>query len=244
MMDSLNDTNKHGSESSSDVRDGSELDAYVAELVDRITSGEVVDFESELNKYPQHAAQLQPIFAGLMALSPASKADQSKGNTAAVFQLEGAVFGDFRIVREIGRGGMGIVYEAVQLSVKRRVALKIYHAHELSARTDPLKLTADLKPSLRLKRFQNEARTAASLDHPHIVPVYGMGNEGTLHYYAMQFIDGWNWSEYLNCQTERVENSGSLSSVPVLDQRQIIVQGSKSRKPCTMPISLVLSIAT
>jgi serine/threonine protein kinase/WD40 repeat protein len=87
------------------------------------------------------------------------------------------VLGDFRLVREIGRGGMGVVYEAEQLSLARRVAVKVLpHAALLSAG--------------RLARFELEARTAATLEHPHIVPIFSVGREHNVHYYAMKLIRG------------------------------------------------------
>ena len=85
--------------------------------------------------------------------------------------------GDFRIVRELGRGGMGIVYEAVQLSLGRRVALKVL----------PFAATLDAK---HLQRFRNEAQAAAQLHHSNIVPVYAVGCERGVHFYAMQLIEG------------------------------------------------------
>jgi serine/threonine protein kinase len=85
--------------------------------------------------------------------------------------------GDFRIVREIGRGGMGVVYEAVQLSLGRRVALKVL----------PFAAALDAR---QLQRFKNEAQAAAQLHHPGIVPVYAVGCERGVHYYAMQLIEG------------------------------------------------------
>jgi serine/threonine protein kinase len=85
--------------------------------------------------------------------------------------------GDFRLLRELGRGGMGIVYEAEQRSLGRRVAIKVL----------PLAATMDER---QLQRFHNEARAAACLHHEHIVPVYAVGQERGVHYYAMQFIDG------------------------------------------------------
>jgi hypothetical protein len=85
--------------------------------------------------------------------------------------------GDFRIVREVGRGGMGVVYEAVQLSLGRRVALKVL----------PFAAALDAK---HLQRFKNEAQAAAHLIHQNIVPVYYVGCERGVHFYAMQFIDG------------------------------------------------------
>jgi serine/threonine protein kinase len=85
--------------------------------------------------------------------------------------------GDFQILQEIGRGGMGIVYEAVQLSLGRRVALKVL----------PFAATFDPK---HLQRFKNEAQAAAQLHHTNIVPVYFVGAERGVHYYAMQLIEG------------------------------------------------------
>jgi serine/threonine protein kinase len=89
----------------------------------------------------------------------------------------GTVVGDFRVVRLIGRGGMGVVYEAEQLSLNRRVALKV------------LPHTAALDP-VQLQRFKNEAQAAAHLHHQNIVPVHAVGCEGGVYYYAMQFIEG------------------------------------------------------
>ena len=80
-------------------------------------------------------------------------------------------------MREIGRGGMGIVYEAIQLSLGRRVALKVL----------PFAATFDAK---QLQRFRQEAQAAAHLHHANIVPVHGVGCERGIHFYAMQLIDG------------------------------------------------------
>jgi serine/threonine protein kinase/WD40 repeat protein len=85
--------------------------------------------------------------------------------------------GDFRPIREVGRGGMGIVYEAEQVSLRRRVALKV------------LSLAAGLD-ARQLQRFRTEAQAAAGLHHAHIAPVYAVGCENGVHYYAMQFIAG------------------------------------------------------
>ena len=87
------------------------------------------------------------------------------------------MLGDFRIVREIGRGGMGVVYEAEQLSLGRRVALKVL----------PLAAALDRK---QLQRFQLEAQAAACLHHTNIVPVHAVGCERGVPFYAMQFIEG------------------------------------------------------
>jgi serine/threonine protein kinase len=96
------------------------------------------------------------------------------GESAA--QMVGQL-GDFRILREIGRGGMGIVYEAQQISLDRLVALKV------------LPFAAVFAPR-QLQRFRTEAQAAAQLHHPSIVPVFAVGCERGIHYYAMQLING------------------------------------------------------
>ena len=87
------------------------------------------------------------------------------------------MLGDYRILREVGRGGMGVVYEAEQLSLGRRVALKV------------LPFAAALDPR-QFRRFRTEAQAAARLHHTNIVPVFEVGSERGVHYYAMQFIEG------------------------------------------------------
>jgi serine/threonine protein kinase/tetratricopeptide (TPR) repeat protein len=87
------------------------------------------------------------------------------------------VIAGFRILREIGRGGMGIVYEAEQEVLSRRVALKVLPARAL---IDPT----------RIQRFEREAKAAARLHHTNIVPVFGVGEQDGLHYYVMQYIEG------------------------------------------------------
>jgi serine/threonine protein kinase len=85
--------------------------------------------------------------------------------------------GDFRLLREVGRGGMGVVYEAEQVSLRRRVALKVL----------PFAAALD---SRQLQRFKNEAMAAAHLRHENIVPVHAVGEERGVHFYAMQFVEG------------------------------------------------------
>ncbi len=85
--------------------------------------------------------------------------------------------GDFEVLRQIGRGGMGVVYEARQVSLNRKVALKV------------LSGTLGLSP-LAVERFQREAEAAAKLHHTNIVPVYATGNQDGLYFYAMELIEG------------------------------------------------------
>lgn len=98
--------------------------------------------------------------------------------------------GDFRLRREIGRGGMGLVYAAEQISLGRPAAVKI------------LPFTAVLDPR-QLQRFKNEARSAAMLDHPNIVGVYAEGCERGIHYFAMRYIEGQSVAELLEELRER-----------------------------------------
>ena len=146
----------------------------VEELTDQLQIGG--DVEAFILAHPEHEANLRRLLPAvrLMAdLSGSKDADAAGAMTA----VELGELGDFRILREVGRGGMGIVYEAEQISLRRRVALKVL----------PFAATMDPK---QLQRFRNEALAAASLHHEHIVPVHAVGCERGVHYYAMQFIDG------------------------------------------------------
>jgi serine/threonine protein kinase/tetratricopeptide (TPR) repeat protein len=113
--------------------------------------------------------------------------------------------GDFRILRELGRGAMGTVFEAVQESLGRRVALKVL----------PGSFALDPK---RLERFRREARATARIHHPSIVPVYEVGEAGGSHYYAMEFLDGPSLDKVLEEARKRppagTRRKGSTTSDP------------------------------
>jgi serine/threonine protein kinase len=147
-------------------------------------AGEKPNRQAFLARHAEIAGALAECLDGLEALQAASSSGRSangEGGTAGTsmeWQPE-APLGDFRIVREIGRGGMGVVYEAVQLSLGRRVALKVL----------PFAAALDAK---QLQRFKNEAQAAAHLHHTNIVPVYAVGAERGVHFYAMQLIEGQN----------------------------------------------------
>jgi len=110
------------------------------------------------------------------------------------------VLGDFRIIRELGRGGMGLVYEAEQISLSRRVALKV------------LPFAAVLDPR-NLARFKTEALAAAQLDHPGIVDVYGVGCERGVHYYAMRYIEGRTLAAVI-AQARGLATAGTATDAP------------------------------
>jgi serine/threonine protein kinase len=163
------------------------LNAALLECLEAQQSGRAADRRELAARHPEFAAELREFFAlreqidRLAApLRDAALSGGSAGPPAApppVGTSELGQIGEFRLVREIGRGGMGVVYEAHQASLNRRVALKV------------LGLAAALDPK-HLQRFQNEARAAAQLHHTNIVPVFAVGSERGVHYYAMQLIEG------------------------------------------------------
>ena len=150
------------------------LEHYMAEL----ERGEAPDQQAFLAAHPELADELRPYLESLRLLDGATRDIRtSKLAGSAATPGTGRQIGEYRIVREIGRGGMGIVYEAHQKSLNRRVALKIL----------PFAAVLDQR---QIARFRNEAQAAAQLHHPHIVPVFAVGQEQGVYYYAMQFIEG------------------------------------------------------
>ncbi len=120
--------------------------------------------------HPERASEIRQLVAVL-------RLARQVGQTESASVAAEARFGDFRLIRELGRGGMGVVYLAEQVSLKRMVALKV------------------LLPGVRvwshaIERFQREARAAGGLHHAHIVPVYASGEQDGMPYFAMQHIDG------------------------------------------------------
>jgi eukaryotic-like serine/threonine-protein kinase len=211
----------------------SELDEIIAAYVVDCEAGHPPDtaawlarheeFRAELEAFLAARDQLQRLTAPLRALTSVDQLPQD------------ATLGDFRIGRELGRGGMGVVYEAVQTSLSRRVALKI------------LPLAAMLDPR-RLQRFRNEAIAAASLDHPHIVEVYGFGCERGVHYYAMRYIDGISLAAVIeglrnNCGTRLRNDSIPCAKAPERNARDTGPSTSHSTWDQLEPAEIDLRIA-
>jgi serine/threonine protein kinase len=139
--------------------------------------------------------------------------NQAEDVAPAALLPERGRLGDFRILREIGRGGMGVVYEAEQISLTRRVALKVL----------PFTTALDAK---QLQRFKKEAQAAAQLHHTHIVPVYFVGVDRGVHYYAMQFIEGQTLAAMI---TEMRQLTGlRRAELTALAQNGSQVNGSKT----------------
>ncbi|HOW18275.1 MAG TPA: serine/threonine-protein kinase, partial [Phycisphaerae bacterium] len=147
------------------------------EFTRRCASGEQPDIEEYAARYPQIAAVIREVFPALQVMPAPAVTGAELEDLSAAGQSVAGILGDYRLIREVGRGGMGVVYEAEQISLGRRVALKV------------LSFAAVLD-SKQLQRFKNEAQAAAQLHHTNIVPVFSVGCERGVHYYAMQYIEG------------------------------------------------------
>jgi serine/threonine protein kinase/predicted Zn-dependent protease len=166
------------------IRSGeASLDLLIEEVAGKLQAREPVDAEAFIAAHPEHADRLRQLWPTLEALARLGPSLDPDGPiTLETREPEHSTLGDFRIVRQIGRGGMGIVYEAEQMSLKRRVALKVLpFAGAMDAR--------------QLQRFKNESQAAAQLHHTNIVPVYYVGCERGVHFYAMQYIEGSSLAE-------------------------------------------------
>ena len=154
------------------------LDRLAEDFVARFREGQRPSLTDYAEQHPELAAQIRELFPALVELEQCKPATNDLSSTLQQTQNKPQdQLGEFRILRRIGEGGMGVVFEAVQDPLGRHVALKVLPAGTLS-------------DSRRLHRFRREARAAATLHHTNIVPVFGTGEANGLHYYAMQFIRG------------------------------------------------------
>jgi serine/threonine protein kinase/WD40 repeat protein len=160
---------------------GDDRDVLLNQLADefavRRRAGERPCLEEYCDRYPELADDIRSLFPAMLELERA-RADAGPELAGALTDTRRTTnLGDFRLLREVGRGGMGVVYEAEQISLGRRVALKLLPA---TVFRDPVKR----------RRFEREARAAARLHHTNIVPVHGFGEHDGTPYYVMQFIPG------------------------------------------------------
>ncbi|MHC4408312.1 MAG: protein kinase domain-containing protein, partial [Planctomycetota bacterium] len=146
------------------------LDQLAEEFVARHRSGERPTVTDYIERHPELADEIRELFSMLLAVEELAQVEEKPRPIPD--QL-----GEYRILREVGRGGMGVVYEADQESLGRHVALKVLPFH---SRTNPTVL----------ERFRREAQAAARLHHSNIVPVFGVGEHEGVHYCAMQFLHG------------------------------------------------------
>ena len=147
-------------------------------------------------KYPELAHEVSEL---VPALSMLDEIACEQPNSAGDASMNGTMLGDYRIVREVGRGGMGVVYEAWQVSLERRVALKVL----------PF---AGILDQRQLKRFKNEAHAAAGLHHQNIVPVFAVGSDRSVHFYAMQYVEGQTLDRVIDDLRERSDANLSATN--------------------------------
>jgi serine/threonine protein kinase/WD40 repeat protein len=203
----------HEQVSAADIRDERIADA-MEEYLHVLQSGRWPDRSSFLARYADLADVLADRLDGLEQLHhslgqlpPATTGGAILGDEIFDVLPVPTILGDFRLIRVIGHGGMGVVYKAEQISLSRSVAVKVL----------PYALTLDPQ---QCKRFMNEARAAASLDHPHIVPVHSVGREHGVYYYAMQLIDGESLAELIESLRHQLSpqpagsQSGGLADGP------------------------------
>ncbi len=151
------------------------LDDIVAGYLDRLNDGESLDPRSIAEEHPDHAAEILDELSAFIDVSPEGSGEPARHALGALGPL--AALGDYKLLRRIGRGGMGVVYEAWENSMDRRVALKVL----------PAGIAADDRA---FHRFLQEAKTAGKLSHPNLVPVYATGVRDQTPYFAMEYVEG------------------------------------------------------
>ena len=169
----------------------STIDAEVADLLEKYLrdreQGVAVERRKWLEKHPEHAERLSKCLDAVDLFGEAETGGFDLPDPPASPET----IGDYEILQELGRGGMGVVYEAREKSLDRIVALKVMRFGIVDPKA--------------LDRFQREAETAGALHHTNIVPVYATGREGDTSWYAMQRIEGTSLA--VQIAASRKENS-------------------------------------
>src|SRR4029077_9154305 len=182
--------------------DRNPVEALADDFLRRQRGGERPTLEDYCRRHPELAHEIREVFPALIRIED-MRSDGPDDPTGGATIHAGARLerlGDYRILREVGRGGMGVVYEAEQESLGRRVALKVLP-------------DAALSDAQQVLRFQREARAAARLHHTNIVPVFGVGRDDGHHYYVMQFIPGMGLDAVLD-ELRRLRKSAASAGPP------------------------------
>ena len=198
----------------------------IEELTRRHQNGESFDIEEYAQLHPRFAEKIRKLSGTLAALSDLARSSDGILSGVADFDIhspeaERRTLGDYCILREIARGGMGVVYEAEQLSIRRRVALKILPFATMLDKTT-------------LKRFQNEVSAAAQLDHPNIVDIFAVGCERGVHHYAMRLIEGCTLADLIG-RLRLMRHKGQVlnNSLSLMDQAATIADAETVRGQAT-----------
>ncbi|MEM6799628.1 MAG: protein kinase, partial [Planctomycetota bacterium] len=174
------------------------VELLAEEFLERRRRGERVSAKDYAAAHPELADEILDLFPTMLALEKLGDDTPAESSVPPTEFEHPAKLGDLKLLREVGRGGMGIVYEAEQESLGRRVAVKIL----------PERALFDTK---RLERFRREARTAAALQHPSIVPIYNVGEHEGIHYLTMQLIDGVGLDEVAEHVGSRVKGGAKTA---------------------------------
>src|SRR3954451_2366792 len=149
------------------AKDHEPIDSLAEEFLERYRQGQRPAITEYVTRHPDLASEIRDLFPTLAVLERLGPRPEEIATGPVDATLGSCIprqLGEYQLLREVGRGGMGIVYEAEQPSLSRRVALKVLPAHAVL-------------PGSLLTRFQNEARAAARLHHTNIVPVFGVGED-------------------------------------------------------------------
>ncbi|MCB9926437.1 MAG: serine/threonine protein kinase [Planctomycetaceae bacterium] len=164
----------------------------LADLTDQANAGAHVDIDAVCEQHPEFADELRELWGAVMIADAAASSEMQATLSSGSSRDAGAIsfelpcrFGDYELLDELGRGGMGIVYRARQISLQREVALKMILQGQLASIADR-------------ERFRSEAESAARLDHPGIVPVYEVGELDGHPYFSMKYVRGETLTQRLN----------------------------------------------
>ena len=195
------------------------------DFAERFRRGERPALQEYIDRHPELADEIREYFPEMVELEQVKEAREEVTEKPAAGPLPSLErLGDYRIIREIGRGGMGVVYEAEQVSLGRHVALKVL----------PGSFWPTPGPSSGSSARRNRA---ARLHHTNIVPVFGVGEHEGLPYYVMQFIQGLGLDEVLEELKRMKPVTREGGSVPRLSDGELRVSRGISPRPPHAAIS-------